>query len=100
MAAVAGAEQAPASLVAAQSAADPVPGANAAAPSIANRLQGRPRSRSLDEVLRFDLTPDWILHRWPRVSTGLAQLDLQGYRVPLVSGTREKRSGRGVDLLF
>ncbi len=27
--------------------------------------------------------------RWPRVTTGLAQPDLQGYRVPLVTGTAE-----------
>ena len=27
--------------------------------------------------------------RWPRVTSGLAELDLQGYRVPLVTGTAE-----------
>jgi hypothetical protein len=27
------------------------------------------------------------MQRWPRVSTGLPYLQLQGYRVPLVSGT-------------
>ena len=43
----------------------------------------------LGEVLRFDVTPNWIVDRWPRVSTGLAQLQLQGYRVPLVTGTGE-----------
>jgi hypothetical protein len=40
----------------------------------------------LAEVLRFDVTPDWIVSRWPRVSAGLAHLPLQGYRVPLVTG--------------
>lgn len=45
--------------------------------------------RDLTEVLRFDVTPQWIMGRWPRVSTGLAQLQLQGYRVPLVTGTAE-----------
>jgi len=43
----------------------------------------------LAEVLRFDVTIDWILRRWPRVSTGLADLEFQGYRVPLVTGTAE-----------
>ena len=43
----------------------------------------------LAEVFRFDVTTDWILRRWPRVSTGLAQLQLQGYRVPLVTGTAQ-----------
>ena len=38
-------------------------------------------------MLRFDVSPAWVVARWPRVSTGLAQLQLQGYRVPLVTGT-------------
>jgi hypothetical protein len=42
---------------------------------------------SLAEVLRLDMTVEWVLHRWPRVTTGLPQLQLQGYRVPLVTGT-------------
>lgn len=41
----------------------------------------------LAEVLRFDVSPGWVVARWPRVSAGLAQLQLQGYRVPLVTGT-------------
>jgi hypothetical protein len=51
-------------------------------------LEGAPM-RSLAEVLRFDVTTGWVLARWPRVSTGLAELPLQGYRVPLVTGTAE-----------
>jgi hypothetical protein len=43
----------------------------------------------LADVLRFDLTPDSVVSRWPRVSAGLAHLELQGYRVPLVTGTAE-----------
>lgn len=43
---------------------------------------------SLAEVLRFDATVEWVMQRWPRVSTGLPYLQLQGYRVPLVTGTR------------
>lgn len=42
----------------------------------------------LGEVLRFNVTSGWVLQRWPRVSTGLAELPLQGYRVPLVTGTK------------
>ncbi len=41
------------------------------------------------EVFRFDVTPAWVIGRWPRVTTGLAHLDLQGYRVPLVTGTAD-----------
>lgn len=40
------------------------------------------------EVFRFDISTGWIMQRWPRVSTGMSQLQLQGYRVPLVTGTR------------
>jgi len=47
------------------------------------------QNRSLDEVFRFDLTIREILAHWPRVSTSLADLQLQGYRVPLVTGTAE-----------
>ena len=43
----------------------------------------------LTEVLRFDVKPGWIVSRWPRVSAGLGQLQLQGYRVPLVTGTAQ-----------
>ena len=48
-----------------------------------------PVPRELAEVLRFDITTHWIIARWPRVTTGLAVLALQGYRVPLVTGTDE-----------
>jgi hypothetical protein len=39
------------------------------------------------EVLRFDLTPSFVTQRWPRVTTSLSELNLQGFRVPLVTGT-------------
>lgn len=42
-----------------------------------------------EDVFRFDLTIREILARWPRVSTSLADLQLQGYRVPLVTGAAE-----------
>lgn len=51
-------------------------------------LEGRPVT-DLGEVLRFDVTPGWVISRWPRVSTGGPHLQLQGYRVPLVTGTKE-----------
>jgi len=43
----------------------------------------------MNEVFRFDISPDWVVTRFPRVTTGLAILNLQGYRVPLVTGTAE-----------
>ena len=41
-------------------------------------------------VFSFEITPEWILAHWPSVSTGLAQLQLEGYRVPLVTGTGQQ----------
>ncbi|MBL9162693.1 MAG: hypothetical protein JNL18_08185 [Planctomycetaceae bacterium] len=41
---------------------------------------------SLSEVLRFDVTKEWVYQRWERKSTALADLDLFGVRVPLVTG--------------
>jgi hypothetical protein len=43
----------------------------------------------LSEAIRFDVTTAWLFGRWPRVTAGLPEGDLQGYRVPLISGTRE-----------
>jgi hypothetical protein len=43
----------------------------------------------LESVLRFDVSPSEVLKRWPRVSTGMGQVQLMGYRVLLVSGTGE-----------
>ena len=45
-------------------------------------------THSLSEVLRFDITKDWVYQRWERKSTALADLDLFGVRVPLVTGTQ------------
>jgi len=41
---------------------------------------------AMEEVFRLDRTTGWVLGYWPRVSAGLAELDTQGYRVPLVTG--------------
>ncbi len=60
--------------------------AQAEATSTNRNLEGAP-TRGLEEVLQFEGTPAWVMARWPRVTAGLAELDLQGYRVPLVSGT-------------
>jgi hypothetical protein len=41
----------------------------------------------IPEALNLQATTDWVMRRWPRVTTGLADADLQGYRVPWISGT-------------
>jgi len=43
----------------------------------------------LKEAIRFEVSPAWLFGRWPRVTAGLPEGELQGYRVPLVTGTRE-----------
>lgn len=39
------------------------------------------------EIIRFDVTPDWVTQRWPRVSMTPQEGDLHGMRVALVTGT-------------
>ncbi len=41
-----------------------------------------------EQIFRFDITPEEIVRLFPRVSVGLGTLHLQGYRVPVVTGTR------------
>jgi hypothetical protein len=69
------------------------PGDKSADPSLSQShstmlsVEGAP-TPALADVLRFDVSPAWVLQRWPRVSTDLALLQLHGYRVPLVTGTK------------
>lgn len=58
----------------------------AAAPEELMAVESR-HSESFADVFRFDLTPRMITERWSRLSTGLGDVNLQGYRVPLVTGT-------------
>ena len=43
----------------------------------------------LEQALSFAISIPQILGSWPQVSTGFVENGLFGYRVPLVSGTRE-----------
>ncbi len=57
-------------------------------PSVPSPLEVEgPPVNDLGEVFRFDISTGWIMNRWTRVTTGLPQLQLQGYRVSLVTGT-------------
>ena len=51
--------------------------------------RSRVRAPDASTVFDFQITPEWIVAHWPAVSTGLAQLQLEGYRVPLVTGTAQ-----------
>jgi hypothetical protein len=61
--------------------------ANVPAPATATPPLEGSEVRDFGELFRFDVTTGWIMSRWSRVSTGMSQLQLQGYRVPLVTGT-------------
>lgn len=50
-------------------------------------IVGRPVT-DLREVMRFDITPEWVMNRFSRVSTVLAEIRLKALRVPIVTGTR------------
>jgi hypothetical protein len=43
---------------------------------------------AIEEIFRFDVTPQWVTSRWPRVSTVAGEPKHLGMRVPLVSGTQ------------
>ncbi|HIF31922.1 MAG TPA: hypothetical protein EYG57_16160 [Planctomycetes bacterium] len=47
-----------------------------------------PKHQSLEDVVRFDRSPNWVTQTWSRVTTVLAEVELEGLRVPLVTGTK------------
>ncbi len=56
-------------------------------PGATAHLGGRSTSVALHEVLRFDVSKEWVYQRWARKSTALSELGLYGVRVALVTGT-------------
>lgn len=42
----------------------------------------------LRDVLRFDVNPDWVFKHFTRVTTVLADMHLDGLRIPIVTGTQ------------
>lgn len=48
-------------------------------------LTGEPVA-DLRELIRFDVSPEWVFNRWGRVSTVLTEPGLEGLRVAVVSG--------------
>src|SRR5215469_2116520 len=70
--------------------------AHSTAPANREQLAAAPREQviavpgpeisNFADVFRFDLTPQAVAQKWGRVSTGLSDQRLAGYRVPLVTG--------------
>jgi hypothetical protein len=52
-----------------------------------NRSMDQLPVMSLADVLRFDISPDWVISRFPRVSTLLSDTQLDGMRAPLITGS-------------
>lgn len=52
------------------------------------------------DVLRFDITPDWVASHFARVTTVLSELQLEGMRVPIVTGTRSDDIAGSVTYYF
>jgi hypothetical protein len=57
-----------------------------APPGAAEEPQFLTPTVSLPEILRFDITPSWVVARWPRVATVVGELEWSGMRVPLITG--------------
>jgi hypothetical protein len=64
----------------------PAPGPGSLLSSSAAPLEGA-QIYSVEQVLRFDLTKDWVYRTWARKSTGPTDVGLFAVRVPLVTGT-------------
>lgn len=63
------------------------PSSNFLNPAVTEHDLQQPVVHRLQDVLRFDIAPGWVLERFPRVTTVLADTQLDGLRVPLVTGT-------------
>lgn len=64
-------------------------GATSAGPEVGNTNPLELPPVDLGELFRFDVNPDWLVTRWPRVTASLADIRFQGYRVPVVTGVAE-----------
>jgi hypothetical protein len=64
---------------------DKLPGVSFAAAETTSALTGG--IGELEQILQFNVTPEWIMQRWSRVSTIRSDTGLDGMRVALVTGT-------------
>ncbi len=63
------------------------PGTEAQDPLLQQPSLCGPSTPSISYLLNFEATPAWVMNNWRRVSTRLAEFDLEGLRVPVVTGT-------------
>lgn len=67
---------------------NPAPPASLSPEMLGPRIDGHP-VMDVGEAFRFDVTPAWIVGRWARVTTVALPPNMQGFRVPLVTGPSE-----------
>ena len=53
-----------------------------------NALLEGPRNVPVAQLLNWNITKEWVYRNWARKSTGLADANLYGVRVPVVTGSR------------
>jgi uncharacterized protein DUF6690 len=58
------------------------------------------QTMQLAEVVRMDVTKEWVYTRWARKSTAMADLQHYSVRVPLVTGTQLKDLAGSLTYLF
>ncbi len=59
-----------------------------------------PAIRDLRHFARFDVTPGWVTGTFPRVTTVLSNVQMDGLRVPVVTGTAPSDFAGTVDYYF
>lgn len=68
--------------------------------SVSKPTAAEPPLVGLAEAIRFDIAASWLFTRWPRVTAGLPDDQLQGYRVPLITGTTESDAAGALTYYF
>ncbi len=59
-----------------------------------------PTLRDLRQFVRFDITPGWVTNTFPRVGTVLSNVQMDGLRAPVVTGTSATDFAGTVDFYF
>ncbi len=86
--------------IAMQSTAPPYPSTATPAAMTGLPSNGAVRFHSIRDVLRFDISKEWVYQNWDRKSTGLSDPELFGIRVALITGTQRTDLAGSLTYLF
>ena len=67
---------------------DPPIGSPTPIPGVTSGGTGHATGRTLAEVVRFDVTPNWVMQGWPEFSSHMSKDGLTIMRVTLLTGTK------------